>query len=432
MLRKPSLPDAETLRKRIPARVLEIARAVADEGGACYLVGGWVRDAMLGIPSKDVDVEVHRLPEERLERLLRRFGRPSSVGRSFGILLMKVDGEEVDFALPRVERKTGGTHRDFAVRTDPEMGFAAAAARRDFTINAMGLKLPELELCDPYGGEKDLGAGLLRHVGPAFGEDPLRALRGAQFAARFGLEIVPETLEICSEQDLSALSVERIDEEFRKLLLKPERPSVGLEALKKMELLRFFPELDLPDGPWARTLRAADAAARLRGGLPGESRLPLMLAALCSELELPAADALLERLTRDLRVAKAALARVARIPSLRAFAADPGSDAFGRPWARRLALDLPLADALALLGALGAASGDAVPDAAPRLRALAGEAGVLEAPPKPWLQGRDLSALGMKPGPKMGEVLREAFEKQLDEEFSSPEEALAWVKKTAF
>ena len=152
MLRKPSLPDAETLRKRIPPRVLEIARAVADEGGACYLVGGWVRDAMLGIPSKDVDVEVHRLPEERLERLLRRFGRPSSVGRSFGILLMKVDGEEVDFALPRVERKTGGTHRDFAVRTDPEMGFAAAAARRDFTINAMGLKLPELELCDPYGG----------------------------------------------------------------------------------------------------------------------------------------------------------------------------------------------------------------------------------------------------------------------------------------
>ena len=434
MLRKPSLPDAETLRRRIPARVLDVARAVEEAGGECYLVGGWVRDAMLGVPSKDLDVEVHRLSAEALWSLLERFGRPSAVGRSFGIVLMRIGGEEIDFALPRTERRVGRSHRDFDVDVDPWMGFARASARRDFTVNAMGLRLPSMELRDPHGGARDLAEGVLRHVGPAFGEDPLRALRGAQFAARFGMAIAPETVEVCAEQELGDLSVERIDGEFRKMLLRADRPSVGLEALKAMRQLRAFPELDLPGERWRAALEFCDRAAARRDALPEPERTALMFCALCSELAPEEARSLLARITRDLTAAETALARLELLPELREFArapeaagaADEAAGRFGRPWVRRLALRTPIPTALALLSALPGAG--PVPGAEKRLETLAAAAGVLQGPPVPLLQGRDLVSLGIAPGPAMGELLKRAFELQLDEKLENHEKALEWAK----
>src|SRR5690606_3365988 len=151
------------------------------------------------------------------------------VGKAFGVITMARDGAVYDFAFPRTERKTGEGHRGFDVTADPSLDFATASSRRDFTINAMGLRLPDFELVDCHGGRADLERGLLRHVSPAFSEDPLRALRAVQFAARFGFDIHPSTQALCAAQPLDELPRERLFAEFKKLLLLAARPSIGLE-----------------------------------------------------------------------------------------------------------------------------------------------------------------------------------------------------------
>jgi tRNA nucleotidyltransferase (CCA-adding enzyme) len=422
------------LLELLPERLIEISRSIEREGGECYLVGGWVRDALLGTPSVDFDIEVHRLAPEKLEQLLRRFGRVSSVGKSFGILLMRIEGHQIDFALPRSEKKTGAGHRNFSVTTEPEMGFEIASSRRDFTINSMGLRLPSMELCDPHSGLKDLEERRLRHIGPAFGEDPLRPLRGAQFAARFHLTIAPETLELCSQQDLSELSPERIDEEFRKLLLKPDTPSIGLLAIRQMELLRFFPELNLPEGEFNTLCKLCDGAARERVQLPSSAEsLLLMYTALLLPLQAQKRISLVERLTRDRKIIEKAPALAAAGETLLQLEPlskrTPLAQSERLPWVRRLslAMSFPMAEALlkAQLFALE------IPDekGVALLHNLAEEAGVLEEPPRPWVQGRDLMQLGMKPSPQMGALVKELFEQQLDGCFSSPEEAMEWARK---
>jgi tRNA nucleotidyltransferase (CCA-adding enzyme) len=477
-----ALPPVAELRARVPLRLLEISDAIAQRGGVCYLVGGWVRDTLLGLPCKDLDVEVHHLPESDLAAVLRRFGRPSQVGRAFGILLMRVDELQVDFALPRTERKTGSGHKGFDVETDPELGFSAASARRDFTINAMGMRLPDFFLEDPHGGLTDLQARRLRHVGPAFGEDPLRALRAAQFIARFGLTLAPETRQICSEQELSELAPERLDEEFHKLLLKAAHPSLGLQALRDTELLRFFPELN-PQGDeasWKQLLRTVDRAAALKEmAYPAlqdpRARHHLLHLALCSEMPIEpgirelgssaatrspfatgvatAALAFTRRLTLDVALLEAVGQALPLVPLVGEAFAKPASippdlDSTSavqrpdRPWVRRLSLACPPSFPLDLLVALLECREDApdksnsqaspvAPEASPvstRLRDLATEASVLESRPQPWLQGRELIRLGMRPSPAMGELLREAFELQLDEQLADADAALRWAR----
>lgn len=227
----------------IPAILSKIAAEIASAGGRSYLVGGWVRDSMLGRDSKDFDVEVYGLDSTELEGVLKTFGKPNLVGAAFGVMILRADGHTFDFAFPRTESKTGKGHRGFMVKAHKDLSFRQAAERRDFTINAMGLQLPELTLEDPWGGAKDLQRRVLRHVGPAFGEDPLRALRAVQFASRFELDIPAETQAICAQQDLRELSRDRFLEEFRKWLLQAEKPSVGWKYLWDMKLVRFFPEL---------------------------------------------------------------------------------------------------------------------------------------------------------------------------------------------
>jgi tRNA nucleotidyltransferase (CCA-adding enzyme) len=188
-----------------------LAEAVGKEGGRPVLVGGWVRDCQLGIPhSKDFDLEVFGMDPDHLKGILSRFGPVHTVGRHFGVLKLTTRQGEYDVSVPRRESKTGKGHRGFWVTPDPTMTFEQAAARRDFTINAMGFSLIDQGFEDPFRGYADLRAGLLRHVGPAFGEDPLRVLRAMQFAGRFNLAIVPETIAICTQQHLEELARERL------------------------------------------------------------------------------------------------------------------------------------------------------------------------------------------------------------------------------
>ena len=254
----------------------QIAEYVRDAGGKTFYVGGFVRDRLLGLDSKDVDIEVHGVQPDELYRILERTGEPLTYGKSFGVFALK--GEDIDIAMPRRERATGSGHRDFDVEVDPFIGTHEASRRRDFTINSMMEDVLTGEIVDHFGGRRDLDEGDVRHIDPAtFIEDPLRVLRGAQFAARFNFIIADATIELCRGIDLSTLSRERVEEELKKALLKADKPSIFFESLREMDQLDvWFPELKQtigleqdpvfhPEGDvWTHTMEVIDRAAAFR------------------------------------------------------------------------------------------------------------------------------------------------------------------------
>ena len=268
--------------------VKKITEYVNEAGGRVFYVGGCVRDRLLGIENKDVDIEVHGISPEDLYSILEKVGEPLVYGRSFGVFALR--GEDIDIAMPRRERAVGKGHRDFIVDVDPFIGTREAARRRDFTINALMEDAMTGEIVDHFGGQEDLKAGIIRHIDPAtFVEDPLRVLRGAQFAARFGFYIAPDTVELCRGIDLSTLSKERVEEELKKALLKADKPSIFFEAMREMDQLdHWFPELKEligleqdpvfhPEGDvWTHTLEVIDRAAGYRDKVSEPFRFMLL------------------------------------------------------------------------------------------------------------------------------------------------------------
>ncbi len=234
----------------IPPPLLATLTALRTAGGRPLLVGGCVRDWKLGLVPKDFDIEVYGLDYEAMGRALAPFGPTDVVGRSFGVLKVRLEGAEYDFSLPRRESKTGAGHRGFAVAPDPALTEAEAAARRDFTINAMAYDPFADRVLDFHGGVGDLRKKLLRHTGPAFVEDPLRVLRAFQFAARFELTLAPETAALCDSisDSFAELPVERVWGEWDKWATKAVKPSAGLVVLKQSGWLRHFPEIAALDG----------------------------------------------------------------------------------------------------------------------------------------------------------------------------------------
>src|ERR1044072_4590213 len=206
-----------------PPKILELAEAVREAGGRALLVGGCVRDSLMGAQPKDWDVEVYGLWPERLREVLDRLGTVHVVGEAFTVYNL---GSDLDVSLPRRERKLGRGHRGFVIEGDPSMSFVEASRRRDFTINAILQDPLTSEIIDPFAGRSDIEQGVLRAVSAeTFGEDSLRVLRAAQFAARFEFRIAPETVELCRGIDISDLPPERIWGELGKLLLRARQSS---------------------------------------------------------------------------------------------------------------------------------------------------------------------------------------------------------------
>jgi tRNA nucleotidyltransferase (CCA-adding enzyme) len=450
---------------KLPAELTKLANAIHQQGGQPILVGGSVRDYLLGqIIPKDLDLEVYHLEANELEMVLSQFGKVLRVGKSFGVLKLITENAEYDVSLPRRESKTGKGHKGFLVNADPQMTFEEASARRDFTINSIGFDPIHQLWLDPHHGQEDLRKGVLRHVGPAFAEDPLRVLRGAQFAARLNFQMAPETIELCQTLDLNELSRERLLGEFVKLLLRAERPSIGLEILRKTKALRFFPELealiDVPQDPiwhpegcvWTHTLMVVDEAAKLRIG-EEKADLVLMFGALCHDFgkpettiwkdghwRSPAHDVLgmqptekfLRRLTDEVSLIERVkiLVREHLRPSMLYNDREkvtPGA-------IRRLALRVSIPELLLVAEAdhFGRTTEDALRREFPAKQWLLDQASKLDVrdeKPKPFLKGRHLLQLGMRPGPQMGKVLEEAFALQLDGAIISFEEAKAWASQ---
>ena len=210
-----------------------LASKVKEKGGRAFYVGGYVRDLLLNIPNKDIDIEVHGIAEKDLVAILNEIGEVDYYGRSFGIYALR--HEDIEVALPRSEKVLGTGHRDFEISVDPDMGYKNAALRRDFTINALMMDVLSHEILDYFNGIYDLNKGIIRHVNDvSFVEDPLRVYRAAQFASRFGFKIDERTVELCKGIDTFVLSRERIEEELKKALLKAERAEIFFECLKEM------------------------------------------------------------------------------------------------------------------------------------------------------------------------------------------------------
>ncbi|MDH4120988.1 MAG: polynucleotide adenylyltransferase [Deltaproteobacteria bacterium] len=410
--------------------VYRMGDAIRQAGGNPLLVGGWVRDCLLENPhSKDFDLEVFGLAPERLQPVLARFGPVHTVGRHFGVLKVTTPEAEYDVSVPRRESKIGKGHKHFKVEPDPTMTFEEAAARRDFTINAMGYDFLHGQLLDPHGGLADLEQGVLRHVGPSFGEDPLRVLRAMQFAARFGFTIPEETLAICREQDLAELPRERLWEEFRKMLLRAPVPSRGLAYADALGILPHFPELAAlaaggtgPQTPWGQTLAVVDRAAERRTQDPHQD-IQLMLAALCHRMG-PGMEEFLGRLTQEAALVKSVAALAADIHTpVRLYEHQDRTD----PDIRRLALRVSIPFLLRLASALG--QGPDNVGAGAWLEEQARRLEVWDGPPKPLLQGRHLLALGMKPGRAMGSLVEEMYQLQLDGQIATHKQAVAAAKE---
>jgi len=271
----------------------KLAEKVAEYGRRAFFVGGFVRDTVKGESTKDIDIEIHGITPSTLGNILDSLGKKIEIGESFGIFGLK--GYGIDIAVPRKERSYGRGHRDFDICVDPFIGTMDAAKRRDFTINAMMQDVLTGEVIDHYGGKEDLKNHILRHVDDdTFGEDPLRVLRGAQFAARFEFEIAEETVALCKTMDLSVLSKERIIGEMGKALLKAKKPSIFFETLREMEQLDFwFPELSdligIEQPPehhaegdaWTHTMMVLNAAADFVSYV--ENPFAFMLSALCHD-----------------------------------------------------------------------------------------------------------------------------------------------------
>ena len=272
----------------------QIAADVAGKGGRVYYVGGYVRDALMGIEGKDIDIEVYGITPQMLREVLAGRGEVLEKGASFGVLGLR--HSDLDIAMPRKERRTGDGHRDFDVCVDPFMTSKEASMRRDFTINAMMQDVLTGEIVDHWNGREDLKNRVIRCVNPeTFREDALRVFRAAQFASRLEAEIDEETLNLCAGIDVTQVTHERVFDELCKALLKARTPSVFFRELRRMDHLKeFFPEIHAligveqnpkyhPEGDvFEHTMLVIDAAADLR--IRAEQPLAFMLSALMHDL----------------------------------------------------------------------------------------------------------------------------------------------------
>jgi len=444
--------------------VTSIATAVRGAGGRALIVGGWVRDRLLGLPeSSNVDLEVFGLPGDRLRALLESFGRVEAVGESFQVYKIG----DIDVSLPRRDSKAGRGHRGFVVTGDPDLTIVEAARRRDFTVNAISWDPLTEEYFDPFEGRADLARRLLRVVDPqTFGDDSLRVLRGVQFAARFGLALEDTTAALCRQIPLDDLPPERVWGEFEKLLFAPQ-PSIGFTVAMDLGVIaKLFPELQAlagcpqepewhPEGDvWVHNLQVIDRARTRVDDLPRPQQIAVMLGAVCHDLGKPATTRFLDGRIRSLDHEEQGVAPASAFLdrlNVNAFAGydvrrqvlgitaqhlKPGSwfkvrDEVGDGAFRRLAhkVDLELLARVAKSDCEGRRPGEfdctAMDWFLERARAL----GVQHRPPEPILLGRHLLALGLKPGPRIGEILKAIYEQQMDGAVTTLEDAIAAAKQ---
>lgn len=448
-------------------KVNELALRINAAGGRAMLVGGCVRDELMGAEPKDWDLEVYGVEPERLREILDSFGDVNVVGEAFTVYKLAND---LDVSIPRRERKVGRGHKGFVVEGDPSMSFEEACSRRDFTINAI-LKDPlSGEIIDPFDGREDIRRRMIHHVSSeTFAEDSLRVLRAAQFAARFEFDIAAETVKICKTIDVTDLPKERVWGELEKLLLKAERPSIGLKWLYDLGVVdQIFPEMKtlvgVPQEPeWhpegdvdIHTMMVADEARKLIDDLPYEKKVTVMLGAVAHDFGKPPTTQFFDGRWRshshdeagveptltfldrlgihtlngyDVRNQVVQLVRYHLKPGEYYKAKNPVGDGAFRRLARRVEPDL-------LYRVAKADSLGRNPDWLPPEKRFGSEAQewfiekvrelqIEKKAPDPILMGRHLIEMGLKPSPEFKRILDAVYESQLDGKIATLDDAKA-------
>lgn len=433
-------------------KIHEKIQTLLPKGVRAYLVGGCVRDLLLGITPKDFDIEVFGVTVNELEEILSPHGKVSTVGKSFGVIKFHdyESGEDFDFSLPRKDNKFGVGHKGFRVEIDSSLSIEEAARRRDYTINAMSIDIWSGNLIDPYNGRKDLKRKILRHISHEFSEDPLRVLRGFQFAGRYDLYLDRKTRNLCRDlfDEFHYLSKERIWGEFEKWATKSMVPSKGLKFLIESKWIKHFPEIeeligcpqDLewhPEGDvFTHTCQVIDYAAR--------SNLIVIFASLCHDFGKPETTTTIDGRIRTRGHAQEGLVKV------RSFLKRIGCprdhiipienivsehlvhlQTINYRTVRRLILRLGEAsidDLVSLIASDHAGRGSAsarLPDSAIEISDIAVEIGNEI---KPIVTGKHLIELGLEPGPIFGTILKSALEAQIDEKFETIEGGIEFLK----
>jgi len=441
----------------------EILDAIINAGGCPMFVGGYVRDRILGNPSEDVDIEVFGLSMSQLINVLIKFGETSVDGNTFATARIKK--LPFDFSLPRTDRKVGLGHTGFDIEIIPNASFEDAALRRDFTINSVMSDALTGEIADPFGGINDLQDGVLRMTSPdSFSDDPLRVLRGMQFCGRFDLfpDIPTADAMFNAKSEFRTISIERIWKEWEKWAALSERPSSGMRCLTVSGWVDLWPMLNdmiglqqnpehHPEGDaWEHTLQVVDIATTqaINNNLCREDRAILVFAALCHDMGKPATTALDEDgniITHghDLvgsTVAETFLEKIgapamviSRVCALvrEHMASISFRGSISNKTVRRLANRLQpsnIEEWFMLVNADFRGRGDPEcgnPPGASKILELAREMEIDLNAPRPILMGRHLIN-HMRPGVEMGNILRQAFEAQLDGEFFDVDGALDW------
>lgn len=448
---------------KIPSVLEEILKELQKIGATPILVGGSVRDYFLNIPIKDYDIEIFGINSlEIIQNCLEKFGSVKLVGKSFGVLTLRVNEYDFDFALPRTETKTGNYHQDFEVITNANLSFKEAALRRDFTINAIGYDFFKQEFLDPFDGITDLKNKIIKHINDTtFIEDSLRVYRAVQFASRFDFEIDENTKKLCKQivlnGDLIHLPKERIYEEFKKLFLKSSKPSIGFELLRELGVLKYFQELEVlinciqepeyhPEGDvWIHTMMSLDEMARILKEEKVEDeyrKLYLFYGILCHDLGKPFCTqeingkitshkheslgieptiSFLSKLTNEKKFIETVCSLVKNhLTPFQLYLAESSLKAI-----KRLSLKVNIEDLclVCLSDCLGRTipNKEKCPKATSWLLTKAKELDIHNEPIKQLVLGRDLIELGFKPSKEFKEILEFAFDLQIDENMKKDE-----------
>lgn len=393
--------------KLTPEATLAV-ETIREAGGRPLLVGGCVRDFLLGVESKDFDIEVHGVQPDVVQEALSKVGRVDAVGVAFGVLKF---GQDVDVSFPRTDSKSGVGHTGFTVNVDPFMPIQEALKRRDFTINSLAYDPIKYEVLDYFKGIDDLKARRLKMTSAkTFADDPLRVLRGIQFASRFTFSIARETADVCRGlvDRFSELSIERVWMEWSKILTRGKSMAAVAVALDQTGWLVHFPEWTYWESEETdEVLRLAD-----RMGVNDERRSVILVTSMFRERP-KEAKSFLKRIDAPAWLTKRAMSLIeTKVPPKKM------NDAAVRIVARKIRPN-QMTDWLI---ANGHTPGTPLWSAATRQ-------GVMEVVRGPLLTGFDLIELGMEEGPRFGTILKSALTAQDSEGWVTREQALEWLEK---
>lgn len=403
---------------KLPDVLKPLIDALQNSGANPVVVGGFIRDSILNKESKDIDIEVYNISGfDKMISVLKPFGSLNLVGKSFGVLKLDFKGYDIDFSLPRVEKKIASGHKGFSVLLDPKLTYKEAARRRDFTINSIGYEIKSGTLLDPYNGMDDLTNKVLAYVDKnTFIEDPLRVFRAAQFCARFDLTCKMELIELCrylSDHDyITELPKERIYDELKKLLLKSKKPSVGLNLFSDFNLIKYFPELSaITNG-----FKYLDNMAKLKVG-DSKTDMILMLSVLAFDFKrLQEVECFLHKLLNEKIIMEEILNLYCHKEHLEHLSSKEISN-----------YDIYLLSTKVNINYLLIIN-EAREKKYEEIKAKARELNVLTCKPKPLLQGKDLISLGLHPSKKFSEILDIAYDAQLRELFFTHDDAKSWLQ----